>query len=250
MGELDALEDDLAAEATTGGSVPAYLQVGVERVEGAAAAAAVHGRCSGQLCRAAAASCVALRDCQAPVHAQQRAPQGGAPAWNADACSAAAAAALSVVPHCRTWTSQQCRRASSRRRRRSQQTSLACPPSRSERDGARLNRCGAAASARPVYAIAPLPCTLHYLLAQLYLPPALHPSSSSSSSPSDLPLALGICSTNKRLFAAGSWASNQQLPMRTLRLPQAHRPMPSSGPAQSVSQGRSALADPRTAGAC
>lgn len=27
MGELDALEDDLAAEATTSGSVPAYLQV-------------------------------------------------------------------------------------------------------------------------------------------------------------------------------------------------------------------------------
>lgn len=27
MGELDALEDDLAAETTTGGSVPAYLQV-------------------------------------------------------------------------------------------------------------------------------------------------------------------------------------------------------------------------------
>lgn len=28
MGELDALEDDLAAEATTSGTVPAYLQVG------------------------------------------------------------------------------------------------------------------------------------------------------------------------------------------------------------------------------
>jgi hypothetical protein len=28
MGELEGLEDELAAEATTGGSVPAYLQVG------------------------------------------------------------------------------------------------------------------------------------------------------------------------------------------------------------------------------
>lgn len=60
MGELDALEDDLAMEATTGGSVPAYLQVGARgQMPVYSGGSSLRVRCvAASLCNALAGRCV------------------------------------------------------------------------------------------------------------------------------------------------------------------------------------------------
>lgn len=107
MGELDALEDDLAMETAGTGSVPAYLQVWGQQQPHPRVAAAHGVRGMRIMLRLAAPA-----------------------AWwtRSDPCQALASCC------CRMWTCQQCRRGSRRRRRRSQQTSLGCRPSRSGRD--------------------------------------------------------------------------------------------------------------------
>lgn len=105
MGELDALEDDLAMETAGTGSVPAYLQVWGEQQPYPCVTAAHGVRGMHIMIRLAAAWRTRSDPCQA-----------------LPSCC------------CRMWTCQQCRRGSRRRRRRSQQTSLGCRPSRSGRD--------------------------------------------------------------------------------------------------------------------
>lgn len=160
MGELDALEDDLAMEAAAPGATPAYLQV-------------CRRRAPGWLALAAVVAVVAVHRSSVWVASLPSAEQRAAEWRGADWARPCFPLPLkNASARRRTWICQRCRRG--RRSRRRLRTSLGCPPSRSARSGLRA-RGGLSSNTPPLIAQpCSRPCTLLRPDPSTPVPPATH----------------------------------------------------------------------------